>query len=435
MTPFVHAANCSGVLTSSAASSTTELPLPRSLGPYTLFDRIGKGGMAEIFLARTTTELGGSRLVVVKQILPHLADVSGFADLLVAEAKLAARLNHANIVQILDLGRQGDVLYIAMQYVEGFDLNELLRRCARTKTPIPVEYALLIVIEMLRALDYAHRRTTDDGKPLDIVHRDISPSNVLISFEGEVKLCDFGIARANDLAEALPEDAIKGKAGYMSPEHARGEQVDARADLFAAGIVLWELLAGRRMYKAGAGAGPTLLDLAREANVPELPSRGLRHEDELFAIVHKALARERDNRYPTAQAMLRDLEAYVARAGLVASPIRLGDWLMEHFGEELIEQRRARERAAKAIEAGPVASVSVIEPAAETSADPPEEEEKATPADEPELAEESAEENASSGVHPAPEPAEAKPGGKIWVFAAVATALVAAGYALSRWLG
>lgn len=429
MTPFGHPANCSGVLTSSAASPTPELPLPRSLGRYTLFDRIGKGGMAEIFLARTTTELGGSRLVVVKQILPHLADVPGFADLLVAEAKLAARLNHANVVQILDLGRQDDVLYIAMQYVEGFDLNELLRRCARTKTPVPVEYALLIVIEMLRALDYAHRRTTDDGKPLDIVHRDISPSNVLISFEGEVKLCDFGIARANDLAEALPEDAIKGKAGYMSPEHARGEQVDGRADLFAAGIVLWELLAGRRMYKAGAGAGPTLLDLAREANIPELPPRGLRNEDELFGIVHKALARDRDERYPTAQAMLRDLEAYVARAGLIASPIRLGDWLMEHFGEELIEQRRARERAAQALEAGPITAISVIEPAAEASVvEAPEEE--AAPQSEPEPADE-----AASGVHSAAEPAKEAPGPKLWVYAAVATALLAAGYALTTWFG
>ena len=426
--------------TSSAEPSPHELPLPRSLGPYTLFDRIGKGGMAEIFLARTTTEFGGSRLVVVKQILPHLVGVSGFADLLVAEAKLAARLNHANIVQILDLGRHGDVLYIAMQYVEGFDLNELLRRCAKTKTPLPVEYAFLIVVEMLRALDYAHRRTSDDGKPLGIVHRDISPSNILISFEGEVKLCDFGIARANDVAEVLPEDAIKGKAGYMSPEHARGEQVDARADLFAAGIVLWELLAGRRMYKAGVGAGPTLLDLAREANIPELPRRGLRHEDELVAIVNKALARDREDRYPTAQAMLRDLEAYVARAGLIASPIRFGEWLMDHFGEELIEQRRARERAARAIEAGPVTSISVIETPAAEAAPETEEKEEAEAAEPPEeeaapTQAEPAQEEAS-GVHPAPE-SDGKDtdgkgsGSKVWVYAAIAAVVVAA---LTFWL-
>lgn len=423
-----HPANCTVVLTQGAAPTDAELPLPRNLGRYMLFDRIGKGGMAEIFLARTTTDLGGSRLVVVKQILAHLANTRTFADLLVAEAKLASRLNHANVVQILDLGRQDDVLYIAMQYVEGFDLNELLRRCARTKTPMPIEYALLVVIEMLRALDYAHRRTTDDGKPLAIVHRDVSPSNVLISFEGEIKLCDFGIARANDAAEVLPEDAIKGKAGYMSPEHARGENVDARADIFAAGIVLWELLAGRRMYKAGSGAGPTLLDLAREANIPELAPRGLRYEEDLFAIVHKALARERDDRYPSAQAMLRDLEAYVVRAGLLASPIKLGDWLMEQFGEELVEQRRARERAAKALEAGPVATLSRIESTPpEASTEIAEE-----PSSQPAAGELSREpEAATSSIHAvAPVIADGtqRPTGKLWLYAAIVLAVVGGGY-------
>lgn len=405
-----------------AAAKTTDLPLPRAFGPYTLFDRIGKGGMAEIFLARTTMELGGSRLVVVKQILPHLASAPGFADLLVAEAKLAARLSHANVVQILDLGRHDEVLYITMQYVEGFDLNELLRRCARTKTPMPIEYTLLIVIEILRALDYAHRRTSDDGVPLGIVHRDISPSNVLISFEGEIKLCDFGIARANDVAEVLPEDAIKGKAGYMSPEHAHGDPVDARADVFATGIVLWELLAGRRMYRAGAGAGPSLLDLAREAAIPELPARGLKDEDELRAIVMKALARDRDDRYPNAQSMLRDLESYVARAGLMASPIKLGDWLMDNFGEELIEQRRSRERAAKAIEAGPLATVSSIPPPSEPNTESLDSISVETPqpsrASEPPLA----------------PPVSPWMGPKLWLVAGLAISLFGAGYLLSAWL-
>jgi serine/threonine-protein kinase len=316
--------------------------------------------MAEIFLARTTTELGGSRLVVVKVILPHLADSPEFSEMLITEAKLAGRLNHANVVQVTDLGQDGGCLYIAMQYVEGFDLNELLRKCARTKTPLPTEYALLVVIEVLRALDYAHRRTTEDGRPLGIVHRDVSPSNVLLSLEGEVKLCDFGIARANDLAEVLPEDAVRGKAGYMSPEQAEGEPLDGRADLFAATIVLWELLAGRRMYKAPVGAGASLLDQARAGVVPDLEPRGLPNEAELFAIVKKGLARSRDDRHPSALAMLRELEAYAAKSGMFASSIRFGEWLMEHFGEELVSQRRARERAAKALEAGPLARVQAI---------------------------------------------------------------------------
>lgn len=393
--------------------------------------------MAEIYLARTTTELGGARLLVVKLILPHLAHAASFAELLIGEAKLAARLNHANIVQVLDLGRSDDHLFIAMQYVEGFDLNELLRRCARTKTPLPVEYALFVVIEMLRALDYAHRRTSEEGEPLGIVHRDVSPSNVLISFEGEIKLCDFGIARANDMAEILPEDAIKGKAGYMSPEHARGEAVDARADLFAAGIVLWELLAGRRMYKAVAG-GASLLDLAREAEIPPLDRRGLSHEEDLHAIVERALAREADDRYPTAQAMLRDLEAYAVRASLVASPIKFGDWLIDHFGESLIEQRRARERAAEELDVA--AGISPPQP---TEALPAEAASETVPETQPAIFSDVAALVPSSpaaleseeSVEAVPVPPASTSGNKVWLVAAAVAGLAVAGYFVASWLG
>jgi eukaryotic-like serine/threonine-protein kinase len=315
--------------------------------------------MADIFLAREETDLGVARLVVVKQILPHLAESREFSDLLITEAKLAARLDHANVVQVHDLGRVGAFLYIAMQYVEGFDLTELLRRCSRTKTALPVQYALLVIIEALRGLDYAHRRTMEDGRPLGIVHRDVSPSNILISLEGEVKLCDFGIAHANDVVSsaAYSDDVIKGKAGYMSPEQARGDPLDARADVFAIGIVLYELLAGRRLYKAGEG-GLSLLDQARAARIPDLPSRGLPLEENLFAIVKKALAPNRDDRYTSAQVILRDLETYVAESKLVASPLRFGDWLIEKFGDDLVQQRRARERAAQALESegAPVAA-------------------------------------------------------------------------------
>jgi serine/threonine-protein kinase len=321
------------------------LRLPRRFGRYALFDFIGKGGMAEIFLARATTELGAARLCVVKQIIPEYAKHPQFAEMLIHEAKLAARLNHAHIVQVFDLGRADDALYIAMEYVEGFDLNALLRRCSQAKVPLPFEFALGIVNDVLKGLDYAHRRTDDAGKPLGIVHRDVSPSNVLISLEGEVKLCDFGIAHANDLVQqtgAHVDEAIKGKAGYMSPEHARGEAIDARADVFAAGIVLWELLSGRRMYKKESHA--SLLEVARRAEIPELQAKDLPHEEKLFAIVRKALATNKDDRYPTASAMLRELQGYMSEAKLVASPLKLGTWLVDHFGAELVEQRRLRER-------------------------------------------------------------------------------------------
>jgi eukaryotic-like serine/threonine-protein kinase len=314
--------------------------------------------MAEIYLARARTELGGARLVVVKQILPDLSGNEKFAEMLIQEAKLAARLNHANVVQVFDLGRSEGVLFIAMDYVDGFDLNELLRRCARSKTPLPIPFALLIVIEALRGLDYAHRRADDSGAPMGIVHRDVSPSNVLISFDGEIKLCDFGIARANDMADVLPEDAIKGKAGYMSPEQARGEPIDARSDVFAAGIILWELLAGRKLYKV-ADKGPSLLQLARAAQVPSLVTRSLPSESQLHSIVSRALTADRDQRFPSAQAMLKALETFVADAKLMASPIRFGEWLRDNFGQDLIASRKARERAARAIDLGPAI---VVEP-------------------------------------------------------------------------
>jgi len=327
--------------------------------------------MAEIYLARQKTDLGATRLCVVKQILPALAGDSQFSDMLVHEAKLAARLNHANVVQVFDLGRADERLFIAMEYVEGFDLNDLLKRCSRAKVPMPFELAVHVLREALRGLDYAHRRADDAGAPFCIVHRDVSPSNLLLSFEGEVKVCDFGIAHANDRlftsGQHEMDEALRGKAGYMSPEHARGEGIDARADVFAAGIILWELAAGRRLYKIDDGRG-SLLEQARAAVIPELPKRGLPEEAELQRIVSKALSKDKDARYQAAGAMLRDLEGYAARARLMTSPLQLGDWLERTFGEEILEKRRARERAAAALERGaPV----VVQPIAQEVAAAP----------------------------------------------------------------
>ncbi len=344
-------------------------PLPRRFGPYLLFDKIGEGGMARIYLARASSGFGAQRLVVVKQILPILSSSDEFSKLLIDEAKLAARLNHGNVAQVIDLGREDGRLFIAMEYVEGFDLRELLRSCSKDKIPLPLEYALLVVLEALRGLDYAHRKNDDEGRPLGIVHRDVSPSNVLISFDGEVKICDFGIARAIGAGDQLPADAVQGKAGYMSPEAARGDDLDARSDVFAAGIILWELCAGRRMYKGEGGKAPTLAQ-ATTAFVPPLPARGAPDEARLHAIVARALARKRDDRYESARAMLKDLEDYVVAGGLVVSPLRFGEWMMTHFGSAIVERRSARERAAKAIDRGPLLSLAPLAPPPRV-ADPP----------------------------------------------------------------
>jgi len=349
----------------SAAPTAARTLLPRSFGRYALFDFIGQGGMAEIYLARQKTDLGATRLCVVKQILPGLAGDPKFSEMLVHEAKLAARLSHANVVQVFDLGRADARLFIAMEYVEGFDLNDLLGRCSRARVPFPFELAVHVLREALRGLDYAHRRTDDEGRPLGIVHRDVSPSNLLVSFEGEVKVCDFGIAHANDMLLGAGSDAhelseaIKGKAGYMSPEHAAGQPIDARSDVFAAGIVLWELAAGRRLYRVGEGR-ESLLEQARRAEVPELPAQGLPDADKLQAIVGKALARDRGARYVSAAAMLRELEGYAASARLMTSPLALGDWLEKTFGADILAKRRTRERAAAALERGAPLVVQAI---------------------------------------------------------------------------
>ncbi len=331
--------------------------LPRSFGRYILFDHIGRGGMADIFLARLRTQLGGARNVVVKQILPGLSDDPGFSAMLIEEAKLAAQLGHANIVQVFDLGREDERLFIAMEYVEGFDLRQMLGQLTRARVPLPAEFALLVIREVLRGLDYAHRARSAGGQPLGIVHRDVSPSNVLISFEGEVKLCDFGIARAMGRGgeSGGPDETrvrrsrIAGKSAYMAPEQARGDDLDARADIFAAGILLWELCAGRRLYK---GTEEEMLAQARVGEVPTLPDRGLPGHGRLQAIATRALAKERDDRYPSAVEMLHDLEDYALTHQLMASSLRFGSFLADHFADAIVRLRRAREKAADALVGG-----------------------------------------------------------------------------------
>lgn len=338
--------------------------LPAKIGPYELFDHIGRGGMADIYRARTTDDLGVVREVVVKEVLPDLAHSERLAELLASEAKLAARLDHPNVIRVENLGHDEGTLYIAMEWMDGLDLRDLLRRCARESVPLPIGVSLFIVREILRGLDYAHQALvhTEEGEErVGIIHRDVSPSNVLISFEGEVKICDFGIARAHDEARdaAWSEAMVEGKAGYMSPEQANAEPLDPRADVFAAGIILWELLAGRRLYRAEGDEA--LLEVAKRGNVLDLPERGVPLEEELRAIVGRALAKDRDERFPTAGEMAAALEDYAVRADLRANGRTVRRFLEQHFASSVVAARRRRELATRAMARGPLAVIEILD--------------------------------------------------------------------------
>jgi TonB family protein len=281
---------------------------PDRFGQYELLEKIASGGMAELFRARRTGVEGFQKIVAIKKILPHIADNDEFITMFADEAKLAAQLNHPNIVHIYDLGKiQAGGYFIAMEYVEGTDLKTILHSAREVELPPPVPLAVYVAGKVASALDYAHRRRDGKGEELHIVHRDVSPQNILISHEGEIKLCDFGIAKADRKVSRTESGSLKGKLQYMSPEQAWGKPIDHRSDLFSLGSVLHEMLTGKRLFQGDSDL--VVLELVRKAEV-DPPSRvNADVSPGLDAIVLKALAREPDARYATGSEMLRDLES------------------------------------------------------------------------------------------------------------------------------
>ena len=265
-------------------------------------DRIAIGGMAEIFKAKQTGAHGFEKIVVIKRILPHLAADPEFLAMFVDEAKLQCALEHPKIVQVFEFGEVDNQYFIAMEHVEGLDALGLLRACAHRRQRLPVRLAVHIATEVLDALAYAHDKRGTDGRPLGLVHRDISPSNILISRRGDVKLGDFGIARASERERQSKTQAgtLKGKYGYMAPEQVVGGDLDARADLFAIGIVIAEMLMGRRLFTA-----PNDLDvllMVRDARLERLDRYGGDIPAPLRALVNRLLAKSPELRFPTAHA-------------------------------------------------------------------------------------------------------------------------------------
>ena len=276
-------------------------------GPYRLLARVAVGGMAEVFKAKRSGVEGFEKVVAVKRILPHLSDNKEFVDMFVDEAKMVAGLTHPNIVQIFDLGRIDKSYYIAMEYVQGRDLRSILRRARERGTRVPLDLCALIASRVCSALEYAHRKKDDRGQPMMTVHRDISPQNILISFEGDVKLTDFGIAKAASKATVTEAGALRGKLLYMSPEQAWGKAMDRRSDLFSLGIVFYEMLTDHKPFLGSSEV--SILETVRECRVPVPRTLNPAIPESLERVVMKALERDPDRRYQDAAEMYRDLEA------------------------------------------------------------------------------------------------------------------------------
>jgi hypothetical protein len=311
---------------------------PVPFGGFLLLERLAMGGMAEVFLARSTTD---DRLCAVKRILPNVAADDEFIAMFIDEAKIAGQLSHANIAKIVEIGKVDGSYFIAMEYISGHDVRALWDRTRDAGGPtrgLPIGIACSIVKKLAEGLDYAHRRKDARGRPLGIIHRDVSPQNLLLSYEGDLKIIDFGIAKAANRLVRTQTGILKGKFAYMAPEQARGEPIDHRSDVFAIGVVLYELLTGERAFKGETDFA--LLEKVRRVDV--VPVRQLRPEvpRELERIVMKAMGRDAGDRYEWASVLADELDRFLTSNGITTSREELGAFVRRTFREEHQEEQR-----------------------------------------------------------------------------------------------
>jgi serine/threonine-protein kinase len=315
-------------------------------GNYELVRRLATGGMAEIFLARQQGLEGFEKELVIKRILPHLAAETGFVRMFLDEARIAARLNHPNIAQIYNLGSQGGTYFIAMEYVEGRDVRGVWKLCDQRDEPMPAHIACYIIAQAASALHHAHHATNRKGRPLGIVHRDVSPQNILVSDAGAVKVVDFGIAKAADSSTHTRAGVLKGKFAYMSPEQAAGQKIDRRTDIFALGVVLHELLTGKRLFKRDTDV--STLSAVGECR-PERPSNVYDElPEDLDDVVLKALRRNPKDRYQEAEEFQLVLEEWIVAHGMPSGAPPLAEFVAQLPSEaekkSAERQRKSRDR-------------------------------------------------------------------------------------------
>jgi serine/threonine-protein kinase len=310
---------------------TQEAEVGSTANSYAIIAKLATGGMAEIFLARTESAAGVERYVVLKRVLRQRATDIKFVHMFLDEARLAAQLQHPNIAQVFDTGKLGDSYFFTMEYVHGETVRELLHRAYAIGQTIPIGCALTIIAGAAAGLQHAHERVGLDGKPLGIVHRDVSPSNLMISYEGNVKVVDFGVAKATHRSIETQSGSVKGKIGYMAPEQCRGGIVDQRCDLFSLGIVMWELLVGERLFKRATDF-ESMESIVTEPSPPPSSRRPDVPKD-LDAIVVKLLAKAPADRFQNADELLEAIENTAVRAGIALSVPALRRFVRELFGQ------------------------------------------------------------------------------------------------------
>jgi serine/threonine protein kinase len=317
---------------------------PTLFGKYLLLERINVGGMAEVFIAKAFGVEGFERILAIKKILPTMAEDEEFITMFIDEARISVQLNHANIVHIHELGRHDDTYFIAMEYVAGRDVRTILERYRRRKEIMPTAQAVFITSKICEGLDYAHRKKDARGQDLGIIHRDVSPQNILISYEGDAKVIDFGIAKAANRSQKTQAGILKGKFGYMSPEQVRGMPIDRRSDIFAVGVLLYEMLTGEKLFVGESDF--STLEKVRNADVP-LPSEFNPNIPKgLEKVVLKALAREPEDRYQWASDLQEDLMRFLLAGDAIYSSKHLSAYMKEAFAEDMLREAEKMERYA-----------------------------------------------------------------------------------------